>query len=106
MARTLVGTVASDKADKTIVVAVSTRKTHPVYKKQYTVTKRYAAHDEKNAAHVGDVVEIVECRPLSASKRFTLNKLVEKAGVRHESEADAVAVEAVTKKAAKEEGDK
>lgn len=102
MARTLVGTVASDKADKTIVVAVSTRKTHPVYKKQYTVTTRYAAHDENNTAREGDVVEIVECRPVSASKRFTLSKIVEKAAVRHTGEADAAEIEEVTHTGSKE----
>jgi small subunit ribosomal protein S17 len=84
MARTLVGIVASDKADKTIIVAVSTRKTHPIYKKQYSVTKRFMAHDEKNEAHVGDKVSIVETRPLSARKRFALEKIVEKAGIEHQ----------------------
>jgi small subunit ribosomal protein S17 len=99
MARTLIGTVVSDKADKTIVVAVQTRKTHPIYKKQYTVTKRFAGHDETNQAHLGDKVEITECRPISASKRFTLTKVLSKATVTHVSEADAVAVEEVTSKA-------
>lgn len=99
MARTLIGTVASDKADKTIVVAVQTRKTHPIYKKQYTVTKRFVGHDEKNEAHVGDKVELTECRPISASKRFTLTKVIARAGVVHTTEADAAAVEEVTTKA-------
>lgn len=103
MARTMLGTVVSDRGDKTIVVAVQTRKTHPVYKKQYTVTTRFAAHDEKNEAKQGDKVEIIECRPISATKRFTLNSVVEKAHVVHEGEADAQAVEEVTGKAKKEE---
>lgn len=106
MARTLVGTVASDKADKTIVVAVESRKTHPIYKKKYKVTTRFAAHDEKNEAHIGDVVEVVECRPISASKRFTLSKVVSKAGVIHTGEADTEAIESVTKKAPKAEESK
>ena len=97
MARTLVGTVVSDKADKTIVVAVQTRKTHPVYKKQYTVTSRFAGHDEKNEAKHGDKVEITECRPISASKRFTLTKIIERGGVVHVTEADVAVVEEVTK---------
>lgn len=101
MARTMQGTVTSDKADKTIVVAVSTRKTHPIYKKQYTVTSRFASHDEKNEARAGDTVVITECRPISASKRFTLTKIVERAGVVHETEADVAVVEEVTKKATK-----
>ena len=96
MARTLIGTVVSDKADKTIVVSVQTRKTHPIYKKQYTVTKRFAGHDESNQAHVGDKVELTECRPISASKRFTLTKVIAKAGVTHVGEADAAVVEEVT----------
>ncbi len=65
MARKLVGTVASDVQSKTIVVAVARRVTPPVYGKQYTVTKRFAAHDEANEAHVGDRVEIAETRPIS-----------------------------------------
>jgi small subunit ribosomal protein S17 len=89
MARTFVGTVTSDKADKTIVVAVSTRKTHPIYKKQYSVTTKYAAHDEQNSAHMGDKVEITECRPVSARKHFTLTKIVSTATVAHVTEADA-----------------
>lgn len=101
MARTLVGTVVSDKADKTIVVAVQTRKTHPVYKKQYTVTKRFAGHDDKNEAKQGDRVELTECRPISASKRFTLTKILSKGSVVHETEADVAVVEEVTKTAPK-----
>lgn len=101
MAKSLVGTVASDKADKTIVVAVTSRKTHPIYKKQYTITKRYAAHDANNDAKVGDRVSIVECRPVSASKRFTLLSVIERAGVAHTGEADTAVVEEVTHTAAK-----
>ena len=103
MARTLIGTVVSDKADKTIVVAVQTRKTHPIYKKQYTVTTRFAGHDEKNDAREGDKVELTECRPLSATKHFTLTKVIERAGVAHTGEADAAAVEEVTHTGAKED---
>lgn len=77
MARKLVGTVASDVQSKTIVVAVARRVTHPVYGKQYTVTKRFAAHDEKNEAHVGDKVEIVETRPISKNKTWTLGRVIE-----------------------------
>lgn len=105
MARTITGTVVSDKPDKTIIVAVQTRKTHPVYKKQYTMTKRFAAHDEKNEAKTGDRVEIVEVRPISASKRFSLSTILERAGVVHQSEADIVEVEAVTKKPKVEEAE-
>ena len=97
MARTLVGTVASDKTDKTIIVAVETRKTHPIYKKQYTVTKRFAAHDEKNEAHEGDKVSIVEVRPMSATKRFSLEKIIAKAGVQHVDET-TVQAKPVSKK--------
>lgn len=77
MAKKLVGTVASDRVNKTIVVSVSRRVTHPVYGKQYTVTKRFAAHDEKNKAHVGDKVEIVEIKPVSKTKSFALSKVLE-----------------------------
>jgi small subunit ribosomal protein S17 len=96
MARTMQGTVVSDKADKTIIVAVQTRKTHPIYKKQYTVTTRFASHDEKNEAKTGDTVQIVETRPISASKRFTLKTIVGRASVVHVGEADAEEVKEVT----------
>jgi small subunit ribosomal protein S17 len=90
MARTLIGTVASDKADKTIVINIAVRKTHPLYKKQYTVNTKFMAHDEKNEAKVGDKVAVVECRPLSARKRFTLSKVLEHANVGFD-EKDATA---------------
>lgn len=83
MARTLTGVVVSEKGDKTIIVAIETRKTHPIYKKQYTETKRFAAHDEKNEAHVGDKVVVVEGRPISATKRFRLESIAQKAGIEH-----------------------
>jgi len=87
MAKTLQGVVSSDKGDKTIVVTVATRKTHPIYKKQYTSSKKFIAHDEINQAKSGDTVIIEECRPLSARKRHTLQKVVAKAGVEHKEEA-------------------
>jgi small subunit ribosomal protein S17 len=83
MARTIIGTVSSNKGDKTIVVAVHTRKTHPVYKKQYSTTKKFMAHDEKNQAQVGDKVEITECPPISARKRFTMTRILETAKILH-----------------------
>lgn len=70
MAREFTGTVVSDKADKTVVVAVERRVTHPVYRKSYKVTKKFAAHDAQNTHKTGDVVTIRETRPLSATKRF------------------------------------
>ena len=83
MARTLTGEVSSAKGDKTIVVAIKTRKTHPIYKKQYSVTTKFMAHDENNDAHEGDRVQIAESRPLSARKRWTLVSIVETAHVKH-----------------------
>ena len=82
MAKTLVGVVSSDKTDKTIVVTVQTRKTHPLYRKQYTVTTKFMAHDEKNEAQIGDKVTIVETRPLSARKRYMLQQIIEKPALR------------------------
>ena len=81
--RTLIGEVVSDKGDKTIIVAIRTRKTHPIYKKQYPVTKRIMAHDTSNQAKVGDMVSISECRPLSANKHWTLVNIVETARIKH-----------------------
>ncbi len=93
MAKTITGVVSSDKVYKTIVVTVHARKTHPIYKKQYTVTRKFMAHDEKNEAKLGDKVVISETRPLSARKRYILTDVVEKAGVKHEEpEAKAEAV--------------
>jgi small subunit ribosomal protein S17 len=86
MARSITGTVKSDKADKTIVVLVQERKTHPIYRKQYTSTRTFMAHDEKNEAKQGDRVIIVETRPKSARKRFALEKVIQKAVVRHVEE--------------------
>lgn len=90
MARTLVGTVVSDKADKTIVIAVQTRKTHPIYKKQYSVTTKFMAHDEKNEAQTGDKVTIVETRPISARKSFVLKNITETAKIRSDQTVDAL----------------
>lgn len=78
MAKTLTGTVTSDKADKTISITVASRETHPIYGKQYTVTRKYIAHDENNEAHIGDKVTIVETRPISKRKSFTLQSINEK----------------------------
>ncbi len=102
MARTLTGVVSSDKGDKTIVITVATRKTHPIYKKQYTVNSRFMAHDEKNEAKVGDRVVIIETRPISARKRFRLSQIVERGGV-HFEEADAISDVPVEEKPAKPE---
>jgi small subunit ribosomal protein S17 len=85
-AKTIIGVVSSAKADKTIVVTVNTRKTHPLYRKQYTVTSKYMAHDEKNECQVGDKVAITETRPLSARKRYTLARIIEKPALREEKE--------------------
>lgn len=78
MAKTLTGIVTSDVADKTITVSVTSRETHPIYGKQYSVTRKYAAHDEKNEAKNGDRVTIVAARPVSKRKAFTLQTIVEK----------------------------
>ncbi len=95
MAKSLVGVVTSNKGDKTIVVTVATRKTHPLYRKQYTVTKKFMAHDEKNEAEPGDKVEIVETRPISRSKHHRLNAIIEKPELREDSLALTKAVKEV-----------
>ncbi len=78
MAKTLTGVVTSDVADKTITVTVTSRETHPIYKKQYTVSRKYAAHDENNDAHKGDRVRIVETRPVSKRKAFKLDQIIKR----------------------------
>ena len=77
--RTLQGVVVSDKQDKTVVVRVDRRFTHPIYKKTIRRSKNYHAHDENNEANVGDTVMIMETRPLSKTKRWRLVQIVEKA---------------------------
>ena len=77
--RAIQGVVVSDKNDKTIVVLVETHKRHPKYGKRVKYSKKYYAHDENNAAHVGDTVTIMETRPLSATKRFRLVSIDETA---------------------------
>ena len=78
MAKTLTGIVSSDSRDKSITVSVTSRETHPIYKKQYSVTRKYQAHDEKNEAKVGDKVQITESRPISKTKSFVLSNIEER----------------------------
>jgi small subunit ribosomal protein S17 len=87
MAKTFTGVVKSNKTDKTIVVIVQTSKTHPLYRKQYKDSRNFMAHDENNEAEVGDLVRIVETRPLSAQKRFKLEKILEKPALRQADRA-------------------
>ncbi len=77
MAKKVTGVVTSDVQDKTIVVTVTSRETHPIYGKQYTVSRKYTAHDEKNEANKGDVVDIVESRPYSKRKSYRLETIVQ-----------------------------
>ena len=74
-----VGKVVSDKADKSIVVAVETMVNHPLYKKRVKRTTKFMAHDEQNQCGIGDTVRIMETRPLSKNKRWRLVEIVEKA---------------------------
>ncbi len=73
----LTGKVVSDKGDKTIIVATETYMKHPLYGKRVKYTKKYAVHDEKNIAKVGDTVRIVATRPLSKTKRYELVSVTE-----------------------------
>jgi small subunit ribosomal protein S17 len=77
--KTRIGTVVSDKGDKTLVIAVERRYAHPLYGKQVTRTKKYHAHDENNEYHTGDTVRIMETRPLSKLKRWRVVDLIERA---------------------------
>ena len=77
--RTLIGTVTSDKMDKTVTVLVERKVKHPLLGKIIRVSKKYHAHDESNEFHQGDVVTIEECRPLAKTKSWRVTKLLEKA---------------------------
>ena len=108
--RTVQGTVVSDKNDKTIVVLVETHKRHSKYGKRVKYGKKYYAHDENNEAHKGDVVTIMETRPLSATKRFRLVSIdkvaelsVKEAEKELEAEVEAEIEEATGKEAAPEQ---
>ena len=78
--RAVVGTVVSDKMQKTIVVQVERQVRHSLYKKYVEKTRRYKAHDEKNEAKIGDRVSLVESRPMSREKRWVLQAIIRKAG--------------------------
>ena len=77
--KTRVGKVVSDKMDKTVVVTVADRVAHPIYKKIIKRTYRLKAHDEMNECGVGDIVRVMETRPLSRDKRWRVVEIVEKA---------------------------
>jgi small subunit ribosomal protein S17 len=76
--KTRIGMVISNKMNKSIIVAIERRIKHPMYKKYFKKTNKYMAHDENNIASIGDVVKIMETRPLSARKRWRLIEVVEK----------------------------
>ena len=77
--KSVTGTVISDKMDKTITVQVARRLRHPLYGKFVTMSKKYHAHDEQNECGVGDVVRLMETRPMSRSKRWRVVEIVKKA---------------------------
>ena len=79
--KTRFGKVVSDKMDKTVVVAVDTPRHHPIYKKTIRRAVKYKAHDEKNQCHLGDMVRIVETRPLSKDKRWRVAEIITKGEV-------------------------
>ena len=92
MAHTLVGIVSSASRDKTITVSITNRETHPLYRKQYTKTRKYTAHDEKNEAGLGDKVEIEACRPISKTKSYKLVRVIEKSKGSVELKEDVIDV--------------
>ena len=79
MRKTREGVVVSDKMAKTVVVEQRRRVPHPIYKRYITLTKKYHAHDEKNECQIGDIVRIMETRPLSKQKRWRVVEIVQKA---------------------------
>jgi len=77
--KALVGTVISDKMEKTVVVSISRSTRHPLYGKVVNVSDKYKAHNEDNTAKTGDVVRIRECRPISKEKKFFVEEVLERA---------------------------
>ena len=76
-----IGIVVSNKMQKTIVVKVESRYSHPIYSKTMVKTKKYLAHDEMGECNIGDQVLVQECRPLSKRKRWTLTKVLSKSSL-------------------------
>ncbi len=76
--KTRIGKVVSNKMDKSIIVAIERRIIHPIYKKYFKKTTKFMAHDQNNVANIGDIVKIMETRPLSARKRWRLVEVIEK----------------------------
>jgi small subunit ribosomal protein S17 len=76
--KTRIGKVVSNKMDKSIIVAIERRIIHPIYKKYFKKTTKFMAHDQNNVANIGDIVKIMETRPLSARKRWRLVEIIEK----------------------------
>lgn len=89
----LIGIVSSDKRDKTITVEITSRETHPIYKKQFSKTRKYTAHDENNEAHEGDKVMIEEGRTYSKTKTWTLAKVLERSHGKVELKDEVTKVE-------------
>lgn len=75
--RVLQGVVVSDKCDKTVLVKVEERVMHPIYKKYVKLHKKYAAHDERNSFKIGDIVKIIESKPISKTKKWVIQSKVE-----------------------------
>lgn len=103
MPKKVIGTVTSDVQDKTIVITVTSRQTHPIYGKQYTVSRKYTAHDEKNEAKKGDRVEVSESRPFSKKKTWKLERVLETGhgDIQVADEADVAEVTGEAERAAK-----
>ena len=99
MAKVFTGIVTSDSRDKSITVTVTSRETHPIYKKQYTVNRKYQAHDEKNEARLGDKVQISEVRPISKTKSFVLANIETRAKGQVELKDEVLGEAASEKKA-------
>jgi len=98
-----VGNVVSNKMAKTIVVEVTRRVAHPVYKRIVSKRKKFYAHDEQGAAKVGDVVRIIECRPLSKLKRWQLKEVLRKA-VQVTTDLSSIGIEGPERRVSKKKG--
>ena len=107
MPKKVIGTVTSDVQDKTIVITVTSRQTHPIYGKQYTVSRKYTAHDEKNEAKKGDRVEVSESRPFSKNKTWKLERVIETGhgDIQVVEEAEVAEVTGEAERAAKKAAD-
>lgn len=99
MPKIISGIVTANANDKTITVKTEVVKQHPIYRKQFRISKKYLVHDETNQAEIGDEVRIIECRPRSARKRFELESIVKRASIKQSDKVENLQLDELSSEA-------